>query len=268
MDLLTITQLRRAASQGRVEAKTHAQIDSITQKETSQQKPFWEVVLADAEAKMTLRAWSDSPNYKQCAELERGGFLEISGEFTHSANFGVESKRWTCRALNDEEREALLGGPPELRDRQARDFEFITHAVASIGEPRLRAISDAFLEQFSERFRRTAAARGNHHARRGGLVEHVAQMMRSADALANVYTMLNRDLLIAGVLFHDCGKLWENAIAETGFNMPFVEAGELLGHITIGIEVVNTLWRKLDLTPWATLQPASEDVRLHLLHLL
>src|SRR5581483_9840511 len=49
---------------------------------------------------------------------------------------------------------------------------------------------------------------------------------------------------------------------------PFVEAGELLGHITIGIEVVNTLWRKLDLTPWATLQPASEDVRLHLLHLL
>ena len=54
--------------------------------------------------------------------------------------------------------------------------------------------------------------------------------------------------------------------------MPFDERGELLGHITIGIELVNTLWRKLAATPaaaaWAELQPAGEDVRLHLLHLL
>jgi 3'-5' exoribonuclease len=45
-----------------------------------------------------------------------------------------------------------------------------------------------------------------------------------------------------------------------------------LGHITIGIEVVNALWRKLSTTDhasaWAELRPASEDVRLHLLHLL
>ena len=268
MELLTITQLRRVAAQGRVEARVHAQIEALTQKETSQQKPFWELGLADAEAKLTLRAWSDSPVYKQCAELERGGFLEIGGEFTHSPNYGVESKRWTCRSLTDEEREALLGGPPELRERQARDFAFIAETTAAIADPRLHTLCAHFLEQYGERFRRTAAARGNHHARRGGLVEHVAQMMRAGEALADVYTMLNRDLLRAGVLFHDCGKLWENAVAESGFNMPFAESGELLGHITIGIELVNALWRKLDLAPWAELQPASEDVRLHLLHLL
>lgn len=268
MDFLTITQLRRAASQGRVEAEVHAQIDALTQKETREQKPFWELVLADAEAKMTLRAWSDSPSYKQCAALERGGFLGISGEFTHSANFGVESKRWTCRALTEAERDALLGGPAELRERQRRAFEFITQTTGSLADPRLHKLSSLFLEQFGDRFRRAAAARGNHHARRGGLVEHVAQMTRAAVALTDVYTLLNRDLLVAGVLFHDCGKLWENALPENGFTMPFSETGELLGHISIGIELVNSLWRKLDLSPWISLQPASEDVRLHLLHLL
>jgi 3'-5' exoribonuclease len=100
----------------------------------------------------------------------------------------------------------------------------------------------------------------------------VAQMMRSALALCDVYSQLNRDLLVAGVLFHDCGKLWENALPEDGFAMPFDERGELLGHITVGAEVVNALWRKLlatdDAKAWGQLRPASDDVRLHLLHLI
>ncbi|MGA1129432.1 MAG: hydrolase, partial [Chthoniobacterales bacterium] len=49
---------------------------------------------------------------------------------------------------------------------------------------------------------------------------------------------------------------------------PFDERGELLGHITIGIELVNTLWKGLPLDDWKNLQPDNEDVRLHLLHLV
>src|SRR5204863_8073579 len=112
----------------------------------------------------------------------------------------------------------------------------------------------------------------NHHARRGGLVEHVAQMLRAATALSDAYPQLNRDLLAAGVLFHDAGKLWENGLPPDGFVMPFDERGELLGHIAIGIELVNALWRKLlgtaEALGWSELQPISEDVRLHLLHLI
>jgi 3'-5' exoribonuclease len=77
---------------------------------------------------------------------------------------------------------------------------------------------------------------------------------------------------VAGVVLHDCGKLWENALPADGFVMPFNERGELLGHITIGIEVVNALWRKALATEaaasWQACIPPSEDVRLHLLHLL
>jgi 3'-5' exoribonuclease len=103
-------------------------------------------------------------------------------------------------------------------------------------------------------------------------VEHTAQMMRSALALAAVYPGLNRDLMIAGVLFHDAGKLWENALPADGFVMAYTERAELLGHIPIGIELVNSFWRKLQSTEqwksWSNLLPESEQVRLHLLHLV
>jgi 3'-5' exoribonuclease len=272
VDLLTIASLKRAALEGKIEARVHAQIDTLTRKDTKDGKPYWEVIVADAEGKLTLRAWSDGPAFAICQELAPGAFIEISGEFAASAAFGVDARRWTARELDPAERDAVLGGPPELRARQAADFEKICTVAGELRDPRLRALAALFLEEYGDRFRRAAAARGNHHARRGGLVEHVAQMMRSAEAIAGAYPALNRDVLLAGVLFHDCGKLWENALPADGFTMPFDELGELLGHITIGIEVVNTLWRRLLAEPvaadWKTLRPASEDVRRHLLHLL
>jgi 3'-5' exoribonuclease len=272
VDLLSISQIRRATLEGRVEAAVHGQVEALTRKETKDGKPFWELTLVDAEAKMTLRAWSDGPAFAICDELATRDFLEVIGDFTQNGGFGVDARRWTCRRLTDEERTALLAGPPALQARQAEDFAWIAECVASLGDPRLYSLAQLFLAEYEARFRRSAAARGNHHARRGGLVEHVAQMMRAAHAVASAYPALNRDLLIAGVLFHDAGKLWENHLPADGFAMPFDERGELLGHITIGIELVNALWRKLLATPeaaaWAGLVPATEDVRLHLLHLL
>src|SRR5213078_2586334 len=74
-----------------------------------------------------------------------------------------------------------------------------------------------------------------------------------------------------GILFHDSGKLWENQFSEKGFVMDYDELGELVGHISIGLELVNSLWRKLsaeNAERWKVYSPPSEDVRLHLLHLI
>jgi 3'-5' exoribonuclease len=82
---------------------------------------------------------------------------------------------------------------------------------------------------------------------------------------------LNLDLLLTGILFHDSGKLWENALPENGFVMGYDELGELMGHISIGLELVNALWKRLSAEngdAWKNLNPASEDVRMHLLHLI
>src|SRR5262245_12916295 len=274
MDLMTLTEIRRAASRTggcAVSARVHVQVESAVPRLTREQQPYCELALADACDRMTLRVWSDHPAYKTCSALTAESFIELSGEFQHHQQYGLEARKWTVRPLIDQEKNELLQGPPDLRARQNADWEFIENAIESISDPRLRSLCEAFLKEWGDRFRRTAAARNYHHARRGGLVEHTAQMMRVATGIAPLYPQLNLDLLLAGILFHDSGKLWENALPENGFVMNYDERGELIGHISIGLELVNALWRKVNADnaeAWKTLAPASEDVRLHLLHLI
>lgn len=267
----TIKELKRLATGEPARGETHVQVEDARTKVTRSGGEYLELKLADAEDEFILRVWSDAPAMEEARRLRAGDFIALAGEWANGA-YGLEPRRWSMRPLSEEERRALLGGPAELREKQAADFAFITEQVDALRDPRLRALGRLFLNEFGERFRRAGAAREYHHARRGGLVEHTAQMMRSALALWSVYPQTNRDLLVAGVLFHDSGKLWENCYERDGFSMPWSEHGELLGHISLGIELVNRLWRRLlesdEAASWAGLEPASEDVRLHLLHLV
>src|SRR5205809_3270741 len=271
MDLMTLTEIRRAAQNGAVPARVHVQVESASPKLTREQQPYCELVLADACDRMTLRVWSDHPAYKACSALTTDNFVELSGEFHRHQQYGLEARKWTVRPLIDQEKNELLQGPADLRVKQNADWEFIGQTIQTIVDPRLRELCDVFLTEWGARFRRTAAARKYHHARRGGLVEHTAQMMRIAKQIAPLYPDLNIDLLIAGILFHDSGKLSENQFSETGFVMAYDELGELVGHISIGLELVNSLWQKLaaeNADVWKRYRPPSEDVRIHLLHLI
>ena len=276
MDLLTLTEIRRAASRtsgSAVPARVHVQVEAATAKTQREGKPYCELALADACDRMTLRVWSDHPAYKSCSAFTTESFIELTGEFRVHPQYGLEAdkNKWTVRPLSEQEKKELLEGPADLRAKQAADWEFIVQSIGTIVDPRLRDLSETFVSEWGDRFRRTAAARKYHHARRGGLVEHTAQMMRVATKIAPLYPQLNLDLLIAGILFHDSGKLWENQFSETGFVMGYDELGELVGHISIGIELINSLWQKLNVEnveAWKGLVPASKDVRLHLLHLI
>ena len=271
MNLMTLSEIRRAAQSDPVTARVHVQVETATPKLTREQQPYCELSLADACDRMTLRVWSDHPAYKTCSALSGEDFIELTGEFYQHSQFGLEARKWTVRPLIEQEKNELLQGPADLRTKQADDWDFISRTCSAITDPRLRLLCETFLKEWGERFRRTAAARNYHHARRGGLVEHTAQMMRVALGIAPLYPELNVDLLIAGILFHDSGKLWENNFSESGFVMGYDERGELIGHISIGLELVNSLWRKLTAehaAAWKNLAPASEDVRMHLLHLV
>src|ERR1700719_328096 len=271
MQLMTLSEIRRAAQSRPVSARVHVQVESAAPKLTREQKPYCELSLADACDRMTLRVWSDHPAYKACGSLTNESFVELTGEFNSHSQYGLEAQKWTVRPLTPQEKNELLQGPAELRAKQNADWQFILEGIATISDPRLRTLCDAFVKELGERFRRTAAARKNHHARRGGLVEHTAQMMRVGLSIAPLYPELNVDLLVAGILLHDSGKLWENHYSESGFVMDYDERGELVGHISIGLELVNSLWRKVSTDNdgnWKNLIPSSEDVRLHLLHLI
>jgi 3'-5' exoribonuclease len=268
----SIDEIKQAAQSGTVTGIVHAQIETNNERRTRELKPFLELTVRDLTGFLVVRVWQDHPYFGFCGELPPGTCVALEGEFVLGTTFGLEPRNWSIRSLTSDERLALFAGPPESQELQRRAYTEIEEAVATMVDPRLRRLSELFLEEFGDRFRRTAGARHVHHARRGGLVEHVSQMVRTAIALAGVYPDLNRDLLIAGVLFHDAGKMWENAFAKDGFQMPYDVLGELVGHITIGAEVVNRLWTKLRqehvYESWKDAKPESELVRWHLLHLV
>lgn len=273
MDALSIRELRQEAGPQADMFLIHVQLDTLQQKTTRTNKPYYELKLVDAEDSLVLRAWDNSDAFASCASAQARGFYAVEGAFYLNAERNsLDARDFSLKPLGQDQVEALLAGSGELRVRQARDYEDIERIVSDIRDPRLRALAQRFLNQYGDRMRRTGAARRNHHARRGGLVEHVAQMMRTAVQICVAYPSLNRDLLVSGVLFHDIGKLWENAYVAKGFTMPYTEASELISHIPVGMEIVNRLWRDLLETPeatgWQTLEPSSDRVRLHLLHLV
>jgi 3'-5' exoribonuclease len=268
----TIEELKQQTVADNSAGSIHAQVDEVTSKRTKDQKPYLEIHLRDATANFPLRVWSDHPSFGFCSELRAGDFVEIQGDFMVSAAFGLEARNWSVRFLNGSEKADLLAGPPEIRERQSSDYSAVESFIQSLRDPRLRELSLLFLREFGDRLRRAAGARNYHHARRGGLVEHIAQMMRTGDAIAAVYSGLNRDLLLAGILFHDSGKLWENCFPKESFIMPHDFRAELIGHVSMGVELVNRLWQRLkegaEFSSWNVLSPDSDLVRLHLLHVV
>src|SRR5204863_6011372 len=122
MQLLTLSEIRRRAQDGFVMARIHAQVENASAKMTREAKPYCEINLADACDRLTLRVWSDHPDYKSCGALQGGDFVEVNGEFAQHQQFGLEARKWTSRPLSRQEIGDLLAGPAELRTKQEADY--------------------------------------------------------------------------------------------------------------------------------------------------
>ncbi|MBC8127467.1 MAG: hypothetical protein H8M99_10045, partial [Gloeobacteraceae cyanobacterium ES-bin-144] len=207
MSPITIAALKEIAGETPVVAAVHAQLQSRATRKTKADKPYLELVFADSSGNFHLKVWSDSPIYQQAEAFAESAVARLEGKWTQN-QYGIEARDLSFHQPDDASLDSFYAGDPAIYEKQERDFAEIQRLCQTIADPRLHALCQRFFTQFGDRFRRTAAAKRNHHARRGGLVEHVSQMMRSAAALSPVYPELNRDLLLAGVLFHDCGKLW------------------------------------------------------------
>lgn len=271
MTFLTISSLKEQAGEAPLAATVDCELQSRGHRQTKGGKPYLVLAFADATGSFQLNAWSDSPLFEAAGAFPDGTVLRLDAEWTQN-QYGLNAANIAWERLGGDALESFYAGDPATAEKQRRDWEAISTFCASLRDPRLHALAKRFLDELGVKFRRAAAARKNHHARRGGLAEHVAQMMRSADRICEAYPQLNRDLLLAGVLFHDCGKLWENQYGERGFAQGHSLHGEMLGHIPLGIELVNKLWRDVAESPaakgWLAMEPASEKVRLHLLHLI
>lgn len=271
MNYLSLKELTSSLGEYPNQEETRAQLTQCLQKTTKGNKPFLDASFSDGETSINLKIWEDRPCFAILSQLPPKSFVSLSGEWAKNA-YGIDANHLEVRLLSDEEKDILLAGSPALQKKQAIDLQEIKQLLAEMSDPRIKAVCQLFLETCGDRFKRAGAARTYHHARRGGLVEHVAGMMRTSKAICSVNPQLNCDLLLAGCLFHDCGKLWENSYPENDFTMPYSEVGELLGHISLGIELINSLWKivlsKPEASEWKTLDPSSNAVRLHLLHMV
>ena len=268
---MTLQDIAKAtlADGSAVKGEVSCQIVHARENVTKAGKPYLDVEISDGTATEKFKIWEDSDAYEAFHDLEDGDCARLEGSFWRN-QYGLNIDRLRVRRLEKQEIAVLFAGTPERRAELERDWAEVTAFVDAIEDARLRLLGQTFLREYGEKFKRAAAARDYHHARRGGLMEHTAQMMRSGAALATAYPGLNWDLVRAGILFHDCGKLWELDYPAQGFASPMTTVGELLGHITIGIEVVNKLWRGLESNAEfiAPAQPPREAVREHLLHLI
>lgn len=223
------------------------QVTALHEKTTKANKPYLDITFADGTAELKLKCWQDSVPYGYLQQWGAGAFVQLEGRFTKS-EFGWESK-FSIAQLADDEIEALLAGDPERRAFLDQRWLVLGGIVASLGDASLRTVTALLLTKHEGAFRRAGAARGNHHARRGGLLEHVTEMAESASAICAVYPHLNRSLLLAAVVFHDAGKILENQYEERGFTMPHHKGATLCGHIAIGFQLVRDLWIECGLDP-------------------
>jgi len=113
--------------------------------------------------------------------------------------------------------------------------------IATITDPAIKSLLDAIFQDpdIRQRFQTAPAAKAMHHAFIGGLIEHVLSICAVADFIAAHYTKdieINRDLLMAGAILHDIGKIYELSYVSS---FDYTDKGKLIGHITMGVELVN-----------------------------
>lgn len=116
--------------------------------------------------------------------------------------------------------------------------------IATMVDPHFKGLMEAFFndQEFVSLFAKAPAAKAMHHVYLGGLLEHSLCVARLATDVCGRYPKIDRDLLISGALLHDIGKVAELRYARS---FDYSDEGKLLGHIVIGVEMVEEKVRLL-----------------------
>jgi 3'-5' exoribonuclease len=123
--------------------------------------------------------------------------------------------------------------------------QLVEIAEREIADKQLASLTVSLLKANQDSLLRYPAARRNHHAFVGGLIEHLWSVARNAVFLANKYAAdypemqppLSKDLVVAGAILHDIGKVHELVATPSGAE--YTAAGELIGHVLIGRDMVR-----------------------------
>jgi 3'-5' exoribonuclease len=243
------------------EIKDRAQVDSIflvKEKITAMAKngkPYLTLRLMDKSGDVDAKVWDNVD--AMAALFDKDDFIAVRSK----ASVYLGKMQLVIAELRKvpEEEVILVDFLPEtasdIREMEAE----LAALVTTLSDANLKKLLAAFFNdrEFLTVYRTAPAAKGMHHVYLGGLIEHSLAVARLVDRIVPLYEGLNRDLLIAGALLHDVGKVREMTYLRS---FDYSDEGKLLGHITIGVEMVR---EKI-----ATLEGFPQELAMLLLHML
>jgi 3'-5' exoribonuclease len=197
-------------------------------------KPYLTLRLMDKSGEIEGRVWDNADEV--AATFAKDDFIAIRAKASvYLAKMQLivaQLKRVPDAEVNLAE---FLPESPRRIEEMGAEFDAL---LVSIENPWLRRLMALFQEdgQFMALYRTAPAAKGMHHVYLGGLLEHSLSVASLVDRIVPQYENLNRDLLITGALLHDVGKVREMAYARA---FDYTDEGKLLGHITIGVEMIH-----------------------------
>jgi 3'-5' exoribonuclease len=217
--------------------------------------PYLRFDLMDRTGRVKAVAWDNVEAIN--AAFSSGDHVEVNGkadEYRGSLQLVVQK----LERINPDQADARDFLPASERDVD-RMLARLIPITQSVKEPFLSRLLAAFFEDpdFVDRFKIAPAAKKMHHAYLGGLLEHTLSMALLIEAVAGHYKGIDKDILLAGGILHDIGKVHEFSY-ETYID--YSDAGRLLNHIVIGVEMLD---RKI-----AGIDGFPEDLALILKHMI
>ena len=198
--------------------------------------PFLHVVLQDSSGTIAARILEDVDRWRD--EFEAGEFVKVEARADRH-NQRTELVVSRIRRVNPEQdrrdgfnEDECVPSAPRPIDEMWRELQAL---VSRIRDPHVRRLLDEIAAIHGERLRIWPAALTVHHAYRGGLLEHILQVGEVGAMLASAYGA-DEDLVIAGAVLHDLGKLEE---LRYDLATSYSVEGNLLGHITIGVRMLQ-----------------------------
>lgn len=196
--------------------------------------PYLSLVLSDRTGQLEAKMWDGIAEVVDT--FERDDFVKAEGLVQMYRDRPQITIR-RIRRLDDSDVDISQYLPHTERDIGEMWAE-LNAAVASLENPHLKQLLESFLadDEIAECFKIAPAAKTMHHAFVGGLLEHVTSLLRLARLTAGNYDFVDVDLVTAGVVLHDMGKIYELSYKRT---FGYTDEGQLLGHMIIVLRMLD-----------------------------
>ena len=197
--------------------------------------------LTDRTGEINCKIWNWDP---EAETPETGSAVKVRGTVQeYNGRIQLRVEKWRCAGPEDPvDMNLLVPCAPRKPEEMMGE---IRETVNSFRSENIRKLTEGMLENSGADLYWYPAAQRMHHAERSGLLHHTTDMLRLAKAVLEIYPWLNRDLLLAGVILHDLGKIDELKSDKAGNVTDYTRNGQLLGHLVGGIITLNRVADRL-----------------------